>query len=285
VAAQLLQGAPIASAIKDDLLPAIQRLTNSGIALSLAAVQVGENPASAVYVRQQQKNCEQIGIHYRLHELPADTTQDDLADYLQRLNANPAVTGIILQMPLPEGMDIRVVRSLLAPVKDVEGISPANMGSVVYGRPRLAPCTALAVMELIGATGIPLRGKQVTVVGHSDIVGKPVALLLLDQFATVSVCHIGTAERGDLADYVARAEILVVAVGRAGVIKGEWVRPGAVVIDVGINRVGDKLVGDVEFEPAAERAAYITPVPGGVGPLTVAMLLRNTVEAARWQRE
>lgn len=283
--AQLLQGGPIATAIKEELSREVERLTASGVPLSLAAVQVGENPASGVYVRQQQKNCEQLGIHYQLHQLEPGITEQALTDYLGKLNDNPAVTGIILQMPLPQGMEPHRMQALIHPAKDVEGVSPANAGWVVYGRPRLAPATALGVMELINSTGVDLYGKNVTIVGHSDIVGKPVALLLLDKLATVSVCHIGTAERGDTARYVEQAEILVVAVGRAGVIKGEWVRPGAIVVDVGINRVGDKLLGDVEFEPAAERAAWITPVPGGVGPLTVAMLLRNTVEAARWQRE
>jgi methylenetetrahydrofolate dehydrogenase (NADP+)/methenyltetrahydrofolate cyclohydrolase len=158
------------------------------------------------------------------------------------------------------------------------------MGWVVFGRPALAPCTALGVIELINATGVDLYGKEVVVVGHSDIVGKPVALLLLDKFATTTVCHIGTGERGALPDHVKRAEILVVAVGKAGLIKGEWVKEGAIVVDVGINRVGDKIVGDVEFEAAAERAAYITPVPGGAGPLTVVMLMKNTVAATKLQK-
>ena len=285
MAAQLLQGGPIAVAIKEELNREVERLTAAGVSLCLAAVQVGQNPASAVYVRQQQRNCEQLGIHYQLHELEADISPDALADCLGKLGANPGITGIILQLPLPEGMDTRRMQAVIDPTKDVEGVSPANAGWVVYGRPRLAPCTALAVVELIGSTGIDLYGKNVTVVGHSDIVGKPVGLLLLDKFATVSICHIGTAERGELADYVGRAEVLVVAVGKPGVIKGAWVRQGAMVVDVGINRVGDKIVGDVEFEAAQERAAYITPVPGGVGPLTVTMLMKNTIEAAKWQRE
>ena len=282
--AQLLKGGPIAAAIKEQLGPQVQELRSQGVALALAAVQVGENPASAVYVRQQQKGCEEVGIAYHLHQLPADTDQPALAACLQRLNADPAVTGVILQLPLPGGVNPRPLQALIAPAKDVEGVSPANLGWLTYGTPRLAPCTALGVMELIASTGVDLYGKSVTVVGHSEIVGKPVALLLLDKFATVSICHVGTAERGELADYVRRGEILVVAVGKPAVVRGDWVRPGAIVVDVGINRVGEKIVGDVEFEPAAERAAFITPVPGGVGPLTVAMLLRNTVAAARLQQ-
>ena len=284
MAAELLKGAPIAERIREELAAEIAALKAKGVTPSLAALQVGENPASAVYVGQQRKNAEKLGISYRLEELPADSSQKFVADFIGKLNQDPSVTGIILQMPVPEGLDARALQALIDPAKDVEGVSPANMGWVVFGRPTLAPCTALGVVELINSTGVELYGKEVVVVGHSDIVGKPVALLLLDKFATTTVCHIGTGERGVLPDHVKRAEILVVAVGKAGLIKGEWVKEGAIVVDVGINRVGDKLVGDVEFEPAAERAAYITPVPGGVGPLTVTILMRNTVAAAKRQK-
>jgi methylenetetrahydrofolate dehydrogenase (NADP+)/methenyltetrahydrofolate cyclohydrolase len=284
MAAELLKGAPIAERIREELAAEMAALKAKGVTPSLAALQVGENPASAVYVGQQRKNAEKLGISYRLEELPADSSQKFVADFIGKLNQDPSVTGIILQMPVPEGLDARALQALIDPAKDVEGVSPANMGWVVFGRPTLAPCTALGVVELINSTGVELYGKEVVVVGHSDIVGKPVALLLLDKFATTTVCHIGTGERGVLPDHVKRAEILVVAVGKAGLIKGEWVKEGAIVVDVGINRVGDKLVGDVEFEPAAERAAYITPVPGGVGPLTVTILMRNTVAAAKRQK-
>jgi methylenetetrahydrofolate dehydrogenase (NADP+)/methenyltetrahydrofolate cyclohydrolase len=284
MAAELLKGAPIAERIREELAAEMAALKAKGVTPSLAALQVGENPASAVYVGQQRKNAEKLGISYRLEELPADSSQKFVADFIGKLNQDPSVTGIILQMPVPEGFDARALQALIDPAKDVEGVSPANMGWVVFGRPTLAPCTALGVVELINSTGVELYGKEVVVVGHSDIVGKPVALLLLDKFATTTVCHIGTGERGVLPDHVKRAEILVVAVGKAGLIKGEWVKEGAIVVDVGINRVGDKLVGDVEFEPAAERAAYITPVPGGVGPLTVTILMRNTVAAAKRQK-
>lgn len=284
MAAELLKGAPIAERIREELAAEMAALKAKGVTPSLAALQVGENPASAVYVGQQRKNAEKLGISYRLEELPADSSQKFVADFIGKLNQDPSVTGIILQMPVPEGLHARELQALIDPAKDVEGVSPANMGWVVFGRPTLAPCTALGVVELINSTGVELYGKEVVVVGHSDIVGKPVALLLLDKFATTTVCHIGTGERGVLPDHVKRAEILVVAVGKAGLIKGEWVKEGAIVVDVGINRVGDKLVGDVEFEPAAERAAYITPVPGGVGPLTVTILMRNTVAAAKRQK-
>ena len=284
MAAELLKGAPIAERIREQVTGEVAALKEKGVTPALVAIQVGENPASAVYVGQQRKAAEKLGIGYRLEQLPADSTQQAVADFIAKLNADPAVNGIILQMPVPQGMNARELQASVAPGKDVEGVSPANMGWVVFGRPALAPCTALGVIELINATGVDLYGKEVVVVGHSDIVGKPVALLLLDKFATTTVCHIGTGERGALPDHVKRAEILVVAVGKAGLIKGEWVKEGAIVVDVGINRVGDKIVGDVEFEAAAERAAYITPVPGGAGPLTVVMLMKNTVAATKLQK-
>jgi methylenetetrahydrofolate dehydrogenase (NADP+)/methenyltetrahydrofolate cyclohydrolase len=284
MAAELLKGAPIAERIREQVTADVAALKGKGITPSLVAIQVGENPASAVYVGQQQKAAEKLGISYRLEQLPADSTQKAVADFIAKLNADPGVNGIILQMPVPQGMNARELQASIIPAKDVEGVSPANMGWVVFGRPTLAPCTALGVVELINSTGVELYGKEVVVVGHSDIVGKPVALLLLDKFATTTVCHIGTGERGVLPEHVKRAEILVVAVGKAGLIKGEWVKEGAIVVDVGINRVGDKIVGDVEFEPAAQRAAYITPVPGGAGPLTVVMLMRNTVAATKLQK-
>jgi methylenetetrahydrofolate dehydrogenase (NADP+)/methenyltetrahydrofolate cyclohydrolase len=284
MAAELLKGAPIAERIREGLAAQVAELKDQGVNPSLVALQVGENPASAVYVGQQKKTADKLGIAYRLEELPANSSQKFVADFIGKLNQDPNATGIILQMPVPQGLNARDLQALIDPLKDVEGVSPANMGWVVFGRPTLAPCTALGVVELISSTGVDLYGKEVVVVGHSDIVGKPVALLLLDKFATTTVCHIGTGERGVLPDHVRRAEILVVAVGRAGLVKGEWIKEGAIVVDVGINRVGDKLVGDVEFEPAAERAAYITPVPGGVGPLTVTFLMKNTVEAAKRQK-
>jgi len=212
-------------------------------------------------------------------------TQKEIADFIKKLNQDPRVSGIILQMPLPGHLDARQLQQLISPKKDAEGVSPANMGMVVYGKPILGPCTAMAIIELVKSTGVDLYGKEAVMVGHSDIVGKPTALLLLDKFVTTSVCHIATGERGTLPDYVRKAEILIVAVGKANLIKGEWVKEGAIVIDVGINRVEGKIVGDVEFDVARERASYITPVPGGVGPVTTAMLLRNTVEAAKLQLE
>jgi len=285
MAAQLIPGKEIAAKIKEDVKNEVDRLKEKGIFPKLVAVQVGENPASAVYIKQQRKNCEKVGIAYELKQLPQDTDEGKLISFINSLNNDDSVTGIILQLPLPQGIDVRKVQSTISPFKDVEGVNPANMGWIIYGRPVLAPCTALAVKELVEYTKVDLYGKEVVMVGHSDIVGKPVSLLLLDKFATVSVCHIGTSDAGMLETHVRRAEILIVAVGKANLIPGDWIKEGAIVIDVGINRVGDKIVGDVEFESAKERACWITPVPGGVGPVTTAMLLRNVVESIKISRK
>ena len=281
--AQLIEGKKIANKIKDHLREEIESLKRKGELPSLSAIQVGENPGSKVYVRAQKRSCESIGIEYNLHQFNEDVTQEDMLNFIQKLNRDPKVSGIILQMPLPSNLNARALQRIIDPKKDAEGISPTNMGEVVYGRPVLGPCTAMAIMEIINSLKINLYGKEAVMVGHSDIVGKPTALLLLDKFVTTSVCHIATGERGSLPSYVRNAEILIVAVGKANLIKGEWIKDGAIVIDVGINRVEGKIVGDVEFEAAKEKASYITPVPGGVGPVTTAMLLKNTVEAAKMQ--
>ena len=283
MAAKIIDGKKIANEIKEHLRKEIEELKKKGNPPSLSAIQVGEDPGSKVYIGAQKKSCEKMGIEYNLHQFDEKVTQKEIADFIKKLNQDPRVSGIILQMPLPGHLDARQLQQLISPKKDAEGVSPANMGMVVYGKPILGPCTAMAIIELVKSTGVDLYGKEAVMVGHSDIVGKPTALLLLDKFVTTSVCHIATGERGTLPDYVRKAEILIVAVGKANLIKGEWVKEGAIVIDVGINRVGGKIVGDVEFDVARERASYITPVPGGVGPVTTAMLLRNTVEAAKLQ--
>jgi len=285
MAAEIIDGKRIAGEIKEKLKEEIEGLKKRGITPSLSAVQVGDDPGTRVYVRAQQKSCEKIGIEYKLHQFKENISQKELTEFIIRLNEDKAVSGIILQMPLPSQLDARFLQKMIDPEKDAEGVSPANMGMVVYGKPLLGPCTAMAVMELINSTGIKLYGKEAVMVGHSDIVGKPTALLLLDKFVTISVCHIATGERGSLPEYVAKGEILIVAVGKANLIKGEWIKEGAIVIDVGINRVEGKIVGDVEFEVAKEKASYITPVPGGVGAVTTAMLLKNTVEAAKLQNK
>jgi methylenetetrahydrofolate dehydrogenase (NADP+) / methenyltetrahydrofolate cyclohydrolase len=280
MAAEIIDGKNFAVEIKKDLHERIGKLKHKGVAPKLAAVQAGENEASALYTRQQKKSCESSGIEYELQILGPDSTEEDITGRIKQLNARDSVTGIILQLPLPGRMDPAAVQSIIAPGKDVEGVNPSNLGWITYGKPRLVPCTASAVLQLIESTGVSLYGKEAVVIGHSDIVGKPVSMLLVNRLATVSICHIATGERGLLPDYVRKAEILVVAAGKAGLVKGSWIREGAIVIDVGINRVEGKITGDVEFESACSRAGWITPVPGGVGPVTTAVLLQNTVHAA-----
>ncbi len=279
--AKLLEGKPLAEKIKEGIRQQAASLKSKPV---LASVMIGENAGAASYVKSQQKLAEALGIEYQLHKLSEDTLETHLIDFIRKLNANKSVHGIIIQMPLPRQIDYKKISQFILPEKDVEGMHPANIGKILFGKAKILPCTPAAVMELLNASGVDLYGKEVVVVGHSEIVGKPLALLLLEKFATVTVCHIGTSEAGKLEEHVKKAEVLIVAVGRAGLIKGEWVKDGALVIDVGINRVGDKIVGDVEFETAEKRAAYITPVPGGVGPLTVTMLMRNLVEAAKAQQ-
>ena len=278
---EIIDGKAIAKRIREDVKREIDVLKRDGIYPGLVAVSVGENPASSVYIKQQRKNCEKVGIEYSLEQLPENSSEKEIINCIERLNNDDKTTGVILQLPLPSGIDVKKIQSKISPLKDVEGVNPANLGWIFYGKPFLAPCTALAVKEIIDTTGVDLYGKEVVMVGHSDIVGKPVALLLVNEFATVSICHIGTSDAGNLRMHVERAEILIVAVGKANLIPGEWIKEGAIVIDVGINRVGDKIVGDVEFEKAKEKASLITPVPGGVGSVTTAILLRNTVEAAK----
>jgi len=278
---EVIDGKAIAKRIREDVKREIDVLKRDGIYPELVAVSVGENPASSVYIKQQRKNCEKVGIEYSLEQLPENSSEKEIINCIEGLNNDDKITGVILQLPLPSGIDVKKIQSKISPLKDVEGVNPANLGWIFYGKPFLAPCTALAVKEIIDTTGVDLYGKEVVMVGHSDIVGKPVALLLVNEFATVSICHIGTSDAGNLRMHVERAEILIVAVGKANLIPGEWIKEGAIVIDVGINRVGDKIVGDVEFEKAKEKASLITPVPGGVGSVTTAILLRNTVEAAK----
>lgn len=279
--AKLLEGKSIAERLKEEIRLKVQSL---GRVPTLASIQVGENAGAEAYARSQKKTADGLGIAYQFHKLDAATTEKGLLDFLGRLNNDPSVHGIIVQVPLPSHIDSRRVSASIRPEKDVEGMHPVNIGRIVFGKAGILPCTPAAVMELLKETQLELYGKEVVVVGHSEIVGKPLALLLLEQFATVTVCHIGTSQAGRLQEHVGRAEVLIVAVGKAGLIKGEWVREGAVVIDVGINRVQEKIVGDVEFDEAQKRASCITPVPGGVGPLTVTMLMRNLLAAEALQR-
>jgi methylenetetrahydrofolate dehydrogenase (NADP+)/methenyltetrahydrofolate cyclohydrolase len=280
--AKLIDGTALAEQIRKDVALRVVELKQQQTPVHLAAVIVGASPAGELYARRQAESCQAVGIGYELFKLPADATQADVARVLQRLNREPAVTGIMLHLPVPGHLDPTELQYVIDPVKDVEGVNPANIGYVVYGHTLMGPCTALSVIELIRSTGVPLRGAEAVVVGASEIAGKPIALLLAEQMATVTLCHIATR---DLASHTRRAEILVVAVGKPDLISADHVRPGAVVIDVGINRVTlpdgtKKTVGDVSFDAVRQKAGHLTPVPGGVGPMTVAMLLRNTLRSA-----
>ncbi|QDT59095.1 Tetrahydrofolate dehydrogenase/cyclohydrolase [Stieleria bergensis] len=298
MAAEILDGKAIAGEIRQEVAADVQAFTASGApAPCLAAVLVGEDPASQVYVRNKSRACEKAGIEGRTHRLPADAGQDALLGLVAELNADPNVNGILVQLPLPslkdeagQAMyDEREVLDAVDPLKDVDAFSPVNVGLLMQGRPRFLPCTPHGIVQLLLRTGHLCSGKNVCVVGRSDIVGKPMAMMLAQKNgscgpevanATVTLAHSRTA---DLAAVCRSAEILIAAVGRPKMITADMVRPGAVVIDVGINRVDDRLVGDVDFDAVAEVAAAITPVPGGVGPLTIAMLLHNTVMAAKLQ--
>ena len=279
--AKLLESKIVAHSIKEKIKASVQSLKQPPV---LASILVGANPSAMAYVKSQAKISQGLGIVYKLQQLAEDISEEELISLILKLNANQGVNGIIVQIPLPQYIDYMKICEFILPGKDVEGMHPVNIGKVLFGQARIVACTADAVMVLLNSTGINLYGKEVVVVGHSEIIGKPLAMLLLEKFATVTVCHIGTSKAGKLEEHVKKAEVLIVAAGKAGLIKGEWIKEGAIVIDVGINRVGEKIVGDVEFEAAEKRASWITPVPGGVGPLTVAILMRNLVEAAQAQQ-
>jgi methylenetetrahydrofolate dehydrogenase (NADP+) / methenyltetrahydrofolate cyclohydrolase len=279
MAAKILDGKALAARVKSELAGEVSALRARGVEPGLAVVLVGEDPASQIYVRNKTASSAQVGIRTFDHRLPSTTSQSELAALVAKLNADPAVDGILIQLPLPAGLDAREILPLVDPRKDVDGIHPDNLGHLVMGEPRFVACTPFGIMKLIEESGLALPGIDAVVVGRSSMVGKPTAALLTNANATVTLCHSKTR---DLAAVVGRADLVVAAVGRPEMVRGAWIKPGAVIIDVGINRRTDgKLLGDVEFAPAAERAAAITPVPGGVGPMTIAMLLVNTVTAAR----
>ena len=277
--AQLIDGKKISQQRIEAVAQAVKARQEKGLHTPcLAVVLVGDDPASAVYVRNKKLACQKSGIESLSYELPSETTQDDLLKLVDELNGDPAVDGILVQLPLPAHIDSQAVLERIEPHKDVDGFHPYNVGRLVVKMPLMRPCTPKGVMTLLEAYGIDPKGKKAVVVGASNIVGRPQALELLLSRATVTICHSATQ---NLADEVAAADILVVGVGIPNFVKGEWVKPGAVVIDVGINRLDDgSLCGDVEFDVAKERASMITPVPGGVGPMTIATLLENTVHAA-----
>jgi methylenetetrahydrofolate dehydrogenase (NADP+)/methenyltetrahydrofolate cyclohydrolase len=280
--AKLLEGKEIAGKIKVELKREVDALkAKKGASPKLVVVQIGESASSDVYLKAQARAAETIGVAHEVKRLPEGVSQTEVEAAIAALDRDTAVTAILLQMPVPKALDAKRLMRAISPAKDAEGMHPENLGKILSGDYRIGPCTAMAVMAVLESVGQKLHGKEAVVVGHSEIAGKPLSLMLLNKFATTTVCHIATSERGLLAEHVKRAEILVVAVGKAGVVKGDWIKEGAIVIDVGINKVGDKVVGDVEFDAASNRASYITPVPGGVGPVTAAMLMRNVVELYR----
>jgi methylenetetrahydrofolate dehydrogenase (NADP+)/methenyltetrahydrofolate cyclohydrolase len=280
--ASIIDGKAVAQAVRDEVRAGVERFRATyGTAPGLATVLVGSDPASATYVRSKRKACQECGITSLAHELPAGVSEAELLALVHSLNAQPEAHGILVQLPLPAHISADAIVETIEPEKDVDGLNPLSQARLVLGREGLRPCTPLGVMRLIDSTGTNLSGARAVVVGRSMLVGKPLAFLLLERHATVTMCHSRTRA---LAEEIGRADVVIAAMGRPGAIRGEWIRPGAVVIDVGINRLGDgRLVGDVEFEAASARAAFITPVPGGVGPMTIAMLLTNTLAAAERQ--
>jgi methylenetetrahydrofolate dehydrogenase (NADP+) / methenyltetrahydrofolate cyclohydrolase len=304
VSGRILDGGKIRDKIKAELAQEIDRLKATGIVPGLAAVLVGENPASEIYVRSKVKTCRDLGLYSEKIERPADTTTERLLELVEALNAREEIDGILVQLPLPPQVESKRVLLAIDPAKDVDGLHPLNVGRLVSGRPALIPCTPAGIIEILVRSGIPIRGARAVVIGRSDMVGKPVAMLLLQHHATVTICH---SQTRDLAAVSREADILVAAMGKAGLVTSDFIKPGATVIDVGINRLtapeqvrrvfhdpavplreleskGAVLVGDVQPEDVREKAGAYTPVPGGVGPLTIAMLMVNTVRAARARR-
>ncbi len=278
---QILDGKATAVAVREGVAERVAVLVADGVQPGLAVVLVGEDPASEVYVRNKDKAASAAGIGVQTRKLSAETTQEELEAVVQELNDDAGVHGILVQLPLPEGLNEQRIVETIDPAKDVDGLHPVNVAALVQGAEGLVPCTPAGCIEILDRHEIDLKGKNVVVIGRSQLVGKPVAQLALARHATVTICHSRTS---DLAGEVRRADVIIAAVGWAKLVQGDWVQPGAAVLDVGINRGDDgKLVGDVDFEAACENAAWITPVPGGVGPMTIAMLLANTVTACARQ--
>lgn len=278
MAAQLIDGKVLSAAVKEKLRQEAEELKAAGVIPGLAVILVGEDPGSQIYVRNKERACHEIGIESTVLRLPEATSQQELEELVRRFNDDENIDGILVQVPLPRHMNEAAALSLIRPEKDVDGFHVVNMGRLFGGLDTIVACTPKGVMEMIKSTGVSLSGKEAVVVGRSNNVGKPIAMLLMQENATVTVCHSRTK---DLAAHTKRADILVAAVGRPKFITGDMVKPGALVIDVGINRVDGKVVGDVDFESASQVAGYISPVPGGVGLMTVAMLMANTLQIAK----
>ena len=277
--AKIIDGKALAQSIKENIAREVDALKEKGVTPGLAVILVGDDPASKVYVNNTKKACAQVGIYSEEYLLPADTDEKTLLDLIAKLNADKNISGVLLQAPIPPHLDYRKISETISPDKDVDAFHPYNVGKIMIGDFDFVPCTPAGIIELIKSTGTEIAGKNCVVIGRSNIVGKPQAMLLLKENGTVTVCHSKTK---DIASFTRGADILVVAVGRAGFVNGDMIKPGAVVIDVGMNRNAEgKLCGDVDFASAEPVAAYITPVPGGVGPMTVTMLLKNTVKAAK----
>jgi len=277
--AKLIDGKAISQQLRQDIAVEVSTLKDQGYTPGLAVVLVGDDPASRTYVSMKEKACQTAGIFSLEHKLPEDTPEEELLKLVDDLNRDERIDGILVQLPLPGHINSDRIIEAISPHKDVDGFHPYNFGMLAIGKPLFQPCTPFGIMKLLEISGVDLKGKEVVVVGRSNIVGKPVALMCLAQHATVTICHSRTV---DLPTKVGQADVVIAAVGKAEIIKGAWLKQGAVVIDVGMNRVGDKkLVGDVEFDVAFERASAITPVPGGVGPMTITMLLANTVESCK----
>jgi methylenetetrahydrofolate dehydrogenase (NADP+)/methenyltetrahydrofolate cyclohydrolase len=278
MAARILDGKSLAAQVRAEVKRKVEALAQRGIRPGLAVLLAGDDPASRVYVRNKVRACEETGVRSELYELPATISQDALIDRVLALNDDRDIHGILVQLPLPKQVDAHRVLETVAPAKDVDGFHESNLGALLAGTPRIVPCTPAGVMRLLDHAGVPLAGRQAVVIGRSNIVGKPLALLLLGRDATVTICHSKTR---DLENVARSADILIAAVGRAKLVTGSMVKPGACVIDVGVNRLRDgSLAGDVDFASASAAAGWITPVPGGVGPMTIAMLLENCLRAA-----
>ncbi|WP_186578084.1 bifunctional methylenetetrahydrofolate dehydrogenase/methenyltetrahydrofolate cyclohydrolase FolD [Aquibacillus kalidii] len=279
MSAEVIYGSELAESLRNQMKEEVGELKNKGIVPGLTVVLIGEDPASQSYVRGKQKACDYVGVESNLIELPSSTTEKELLNLISKLNSDQTVHGILVQLPLPNHINEQAIIEAISPEKDVDGFHPINIGRMIAGKDTFFPCTPFGIITMLKSKNIPIEGKKAVVIGRSNIVGKPVGQLLLNENATVTYCHSRTE---NMQEYTKDADILIVAVGRANFLSGEDIKEGAVVIDVGVNRMEDgKLTGDVEFDSAKEKAAYITPVPKGVGPMTITMLLHNTIKSAK----